>query len=365
MSSDPGTTRSRLAGGAYWAMMRRVVIAAGCIDALGIPLYAALGSWQLAALNVGSVVLYALVFALVAQRRNRLAVGLMWFEVLTHSALGSLLIGWDSGFHYFLLMFIPAIVIGTTRRRAVPMVATLLLFYLGLKFVCDSQGALTPLQPWALRTAQAVNVLLVFALFYTMASYYRAKVIQAEQRLLTAATTDPLTGLDNRSQLRSRALGELRKARRRGASTVLILADVDHFKRINDEQGHAAGDRVLVSLAALLRANLREVDILARWGGEEFLALLPDTSAIAAVQVAERLRQAVAATRIDVVGHLLEVTMSFGIAEIADPEDLDAATVRADRALYLSKREGRDRVSCASTLPQSTARSDAAVATMA
>lgn len=331
-------------------MMRRIVVIAGCIDAVWIPMYAGLGAPFLAALNLVGVALYAGAYALLGRRRNTLAVSLVWLEVLLHSALGSLLIGWDSGFHYFLLMFIPAIVVGAERRWAVPMVCALLAFYLGLHAVCQALGPLSPLQPWALQLAQAVNVVIIFGMFYAMAAFYRAMVIKAERRLLAAATTDPLTGLANRSQFQLRALTELSHGRRRGEPTTLVLADVDFFKRINDEFGHEAGDKVLVRLAALMRESLREVDVLARWGGEEFLALLPSIDSAAAGQVAERLRQAVAAVHIDIGGRTVQVTMSFGIAEVADPVDLKPATVRADLALYRSKREGRNRVSSAPPL---------------
>jgi diguanylate cyclase (GGDEF)-like protein len=249
-------------------------------------------------------------------------------------------------------MFIPAIVVGAPRRWAVPMVSALLIFYLGLMVMCQMLGPLSPLQPWALNLAQAVNVLLVFGLFYAMASFYRAKVIKAERRLLAAATTDPLTGLANRSQFHLRALTELNQSRRRGEPTALILADVDFFKRINDEYGHEAGDKVLVRLAELIRGGLREVDVLARWGGEEFLALLPACDHTSAAQVAERLREAVAAVHIDIGGRMVQVTMSFGVSEVIDTLDLQPATVRADQALYCSKRQGRN---CVRSAPSSAA----------
>jgi diguanylate cyclase (GGDEF)-like protein len=340
-------SRSRLAGSAYWAMMKRIVIAAACIDAIWIPLYAALGAPFLAALNVASVGMYSMAFWLVRQRRNRPAVLLIWLEVLVHSAVGSLLIGWDSGFHYFLLMFIPAIVVGAPRRWALPMVLVLLTFYAALHTLCRAVGPLSPLQPWALALAHALNIALIFGLFYTMTAYYRSAVVQAERRLLTAATTDPLTGLANRSQFQIRAATELAHGRRRNETAALVLGDVDFFKRINDELGHEAGDKVLVRLAALMRDNLREVDVLSRWGGEEFLAFLPSNDMAAATAVAERLRQAVAAVHIDIGGRMVQVTMSFGVAQVDELGDLEQATARADGALYDSKRGGRNRVSAA------------------
>jgi hypothetical protein len=192
--------RSRVAGAAYWAMMRRIVVGAAAIDALGIVLFAAIGAPFLSLLNVASVCVYGWAYVLLGQRRNRLAVSLIWLEVLVHAALGSLLIGWDSGFHLFLLLFIPAVVVGSPRRDGAPMVGVLLLFYLGLQAACLRYGPLSPLEPWALQLVQAVNVVLIFALFYSIAAHYRTMARKAEHQLFAAATTDALTGLLNRSQ---------------------------------------------------------------------------------------------------------------------------------------------------------------------
>jgi diguanylate cyclase (GGDEF)-like protein len=358
MSRPDSAHRSRLAGQAYWAMMRRIVVAAGCIDAMWIPMYALIGAPFLAALNLASVVMYGAAYWFIGRRRNGAAVSLIWAEVLCHSALASLLIGWDSGFHYFLMLFIPAIVVGAPRRWALPMVLAVLAFYLGLHAVCSAVGPLSPLQPGALRVAHWVNVGLIFALFYAMAAFYRGTVIKAEKRLLAAATTDPLTGLANRSHFHVRAAAELSRARRSGEPVALVLADVDHFKRINDEHGHEAGDKVLVRLAALMRDSLREVDVLARWGGEEFLALLPASGSGSAAEVADRLREAVSALHIDLGGRTIQVTMSFGIAELQGADELPAAIAHADAALYASKRAGRNRISqAAARYPRGTAAS--------
>jgi diguanylate cyclase (GGDEF)-like protein len=340
--------RSRMAGGAYWAMMKRIVITAGLINAAWIPMYAALGAPLLAALSGLSGLAYAAAYWLIGQRRNKAAAVLVWAEVTVHAALGSLLLGWGSGFHYFLLIFIPALVVGSARRWAVPLVGLLLTFYLGVYAACQLLGPLDPLEPWALQLAYAVNVLLIFGMFYAMAAFYRATVFQAERRLLAAATTDPLTGLSNRAAFYQRAQSELAQGRRRAEPLSLMLADVDFFKRINDEFGHEAGDLVLVRLAELMRQTLREVDVLARWGGEEFLVLLPSADIAEAAAVAERLRQAVAAARIGIGAHTVQVTMSFGLAQVKPHHDLQSVTQRADQALYRSKREGRNRVSSAS-----------------
>lgn len=338
---------SRLAGGAYWPMMRRIVVTAGCIDAAWIPLYAWFGSPLLSALNVASVGLYSAAAVLLDRRRNLVAIGLIWVEVLTHAAIGSLLLGWDSGFHYFLLLFIPAIVVGSLRRWAVIMVLAVFAFYLGLDALCEAYAPLQPISVPCLRLARWLNMGLIFGMFFSMASLYRSIILKAERHLVAQATTDALTGLANRSHFQSRAGVELARSRRSGTPVALILSDIDFFKRINDEFGHEAGDTVLVELAALLSTCMREDDVLARWGGEEFLALLSDSGESEAAVVAERIRQTISTARITVSDRVIPVSMSFGVARIGDDHDLREATARADRALYRSKQGGRNQVTVA------------------
>ncbi len=133
---------SSLAGKAYWAMVHRVALTAATIDAGYILLFLWLGSMPLAAINVLSIAMYLGAYRLIQKRFNTAALALIWLEVIGHSALGSLLIGWESGFHYYLLMFIPAIVIANTRGYAKPMVLALLAYYLGLHMLSDAVGPL-------------------------------------------------------------------------------------------------------------------------------------------------------------------------------------------------------------------------------
>ena len=337
--------RRRLSGAAYWTMLKRVVVIAGGINVGWVVLYAALGSLPLVLVSVVSVALYAASRWLLEQRRNTLASALIWIEAISHAVIGSLLLGWDSGFHYFLMMLsVPLLVAGTPPRRALPLTGAVLVAYAALYAVCAWLGPLRPLPPLQTGIAMWVNIVLVFGMFYAVAAYYRVRVVDAERQLLQMATVDPLTGLANRNQFHVRAAAELGRMKRSGEPIALMLADVDFFKRINDEFGHDAGDKVLVRLAALLREGLRDCDVLARWGGEEFLALLPACDSRGAYEVAERLRQAVAAAQIEIGGRALGVTMSFGIAEVDRDHDLLGATTRADRALYRSKHEGRNRV---------------------
>ena len=133
--------------------------------------------------------------------------------------------------------------------------------------------------------------------------------------------------------------------RRTGSPACLVLLDLDHFKRINDQHGHAAGDNVLRARAVLLRSALRDVDTVARWGGEEFLILMPDTPLREGLQACERLRRAIEAQEVPVAGQNLQGTASFGLTLIEARDALPSAVSRADAALYRSKQGGRNRVS--------------------
>ncbi|WP_110675230.1 GGDEF domain-containing protein [Salinicola sp. RZ23] len=170
---------------------------------------------------------------------------------------------------------------------------------------------------------------------------------RANRALRQQAETDQLTGLANRHGAQ-RALSRLETARTADPESPragVLLADIDHFKRINDTHGHEVGDSVIVAVAARLRGTVRNGDVVVRWGGEEFLILLPGADSAAARAIAERLRDAMIRTPVHAAGHDIPVTLSIGIAEAApEGETLSATIVSADRALYRAKRQGRDRI---------------------
>jgi diguanylate cyclase (GGDEF)-like protein len=159
-------------------------------------------------------------------------------------------------------------------------------------------------------------------------------------RLAAEARTDPLTGLLNRRGLEERAEVELARSRRDNAPLAVASFDLDHFKHINDEWGHETGDRVLVSLGRLLLAESRDIDTVARVGGEEFVALLPDTDLAGATEFTERVR---AALDRDDPQCLPPVSVSAGVVSAQHVQQLQTILQRADSALYAAKRAGRDR----------------------
>lgn len=163
----------------------------------------------------------------------------------------------------------------------------------------------------------------------------------ANVELQRLATTDHLTGAWNRTHLEQTLGAEMGRAERYRQPLSLLLFDIDHFKAINDTHGHLVGDEVLIELTRRIRAQLRTVDVLARWGGEEFVLLLPHCGAAEALRVAEKLRALVAEPPFPQAG---QVTASFGLAQWQLHEPLDTWLKRADDALYAAKAAGRNRV---------------------
>lgn len=156
--------------------------------------------------------------------------------------------------------------------------------------------------------------------------------------------TDALTGLPNRRAFDERLREALASARRQQRPLVLALLDFDRFKSINDRYGHELGDAVLVEGAAVLRASLRAADVAARWGGEEFALLLPDTGREAALHILDRLRRAVSSLDWARLDGALAPTVSIGGAALDEVDDEAGLLRLADRRLFAAKRAGRDRV---------------------
>jgi len=162
------------------------------------------------------------------------------------------------------------------------------------------------------------------------------------ERLREMAETDALTGLANRRRCVERIEHELARAKRTSRPLCLMICDVDHFKAVNDTHGHNAGDEVLRAVAKELEARVRTVDLVGRWGGEEFVVVLPEAPLAGGRLVAERLRRAVES--LTFAGPLEGVTISAGVVECDPALPLDALVQRADECLYEAKAKGRNRV---------------------
>lgn len=224
------------------------------------------------------------------------------------------------------------------------------IYYLVLATVVFSQSAMErPLAQismygWLFLIPMLLSIVIVFGIVLLVNQTIAT-------RLQETVRQDVLTGALTRRAMEELAEDELARSRRHSLPLSLLLLDIDHFKLVNDQYGHAAGDAALRQFAAAVRRCLRREDTFSRLGGEEFCALLPNTTVTGATQLAERIRQAVANLAVEAGGHRLSLKVSIGVASLGDHagnwEDL---VNQADRAMYAAKRGGRNRVIVGNTL---------------
>lgn len=231
-------------------------------------------------------------------------------------------------------------------RQAVVTI-TLLSILLSLGITVTIGLARDPLTlPWIDMAIAVVVPAIVAPLAASMIITLMHEVESSRRALRELAVRDGLTNLYNRRFFMARLEAEVARAQREGTPLSVCMIDVDHFKRINDQRGHATGDDVLERLAGVLMAGLRPYDVSARYGGEEFAAVLPGATLQEAEQAAQRLREAIAAVRIPAFGDapMPHVTASLGVSELARRADSAAALLmRADHAMYQAKTGGRNR----------------------
>jgi len=196
----------------------------------------------------------------------------------------------------------------------------------------------------SLTFAQQLKLLRVV---FRLAAALSLALVSRSQRLLQMATSDHLTGLFNRGYVDDRLAIELSRARRYGKQLSIAVIDADRFKSLNDTHGHSAGDLVLRTIGAMLRESFRQSDTAGRYGGEEFVVILPETDIEAAQRKVERLREQVASTPIALATRRekIQMTISAGLASFPqDGEDAAELLASADERMFQAKREGRNRV---------------------
>jgi diguanylate cyclase (GGDEF)-like protein len=195
--------------------------------------------------------------------------------------------------------------------------------------------------------AAVVAGILLFGFFLWQVGRVGRRIEHDEQELEYIATHDRLTGAWNRRQFDELLAREMKRASRYNLPLSLIMLDIDHFKKVNDTWGHQAGDDLLAALSVYVSANIRDIDMLARWGGEEFMVIAPDTGSEAARLLAEKLR---ALTEHGDFGEAGRITCSFGVTQFQPGDAAESFTSRTDAAMYAAKESGRNRV-CGSENP--------------
>jgi diguanylate cyclase (GGDEF)-like protein len=336
----------------FWVILTRLILFAIISDFLLLLLFLAVDSRAQAWMSLSGILTYCLAFYLLRRRRNALALALIWTEVFVHASAGTFLAGWNSGFHYYLLMFAPTIIVSTPRRKAFWMLALLWSYYLVLLLAMQRLQPIEPMREYPLLALHAFNASALFAMVTYFTLMYRQMAYASEQKLKLLATTDPLTGLFNRRHANEMVAREASHVERSKRPLSFILADIDHFKSINDQYGHDGGDAVLVAVSRALASLTRAEDILARWGGEEFLLVLPDTPLVGAADLANRIHEMMQNLDLMVGRSRIRITLSMGVTSKRQGESCSAALARADQALYQGKRSGRNCVKLDGDVPQ-------------
>jgi diguanylate cyclase (GGDEF)-like protein len=315
-----------------------------------VPMLFWLGPYELALVNIASAFAWLWASRLHRQQRYNRALLVGGIEIVLHAYIAVWMMGWISGFHYHILSLAILLSFSPTLSLRVKIAAGtgvcagyLLLFALALSWP-------VPDQPWAILfhyiNAGSCFVLIgVVSFYYSRAAAHSERAIERTNRLLQdLAFTDPLTKLLNRRRMLERVEFEAMLHARSRTPLALLLADIDDFKSFNDEYGHACGDYVLERVAAVLQEVLRGNDWVSRWGGEEFLMMLPHAELDAACRTAERVRQVVERHEFEFAGQALRITLTVGASAYRPGEPVKACIARADAALMAGKRSGKNRV---------------------
>lgn len=198
---------------------------------------------------------------------------------------------------------------------------------------------------WIIFAFSVLTLAIILGALYCMASQMVDKLELTQNRLREVSITDALTGMKNRGYIMDRLEEEFQRSKRLLSPLGLIMMDIDFFKKINDTYGHQFGDVVLRTVARRIMAGLRTYDVAGRYGGEEFLIIVPGATRIELTELAERLRESTKAEKISDRGGEIRVTISVGVTEILiEDETYETMISRSDSALYTAKQEGRDRV---------------------
>ena len=311
-----------------------------------IPLFFWIGVPELAIFNIFSAIVWALSYTLNRAAHHREAIIFAAIESITHAALATYFLGWDSGFHYYFLPIILFLFINHKQNVFTIIIEALIIFagYLWLSIYTHDVNFTVTAPVAVLDGLRYMNIAVNFSAFAILGYFFRIASISAEQQMELLATTDALTGLFNRRKMLEMIEQEVVRYKRDKKPFLLAISDIDHFKQFNDNYGHDCGDYVLQQVSLLMKESLRQQDVVARWGGEEFLVMLPETDMEGGVQALEKLRETLANTVYEYKSHTFSVTMTFGVTLYDGRCDVDTCIKHADEVLYAGKRGGRNRV---------------------
>ena len=329
----------------FWAHIAPVVKAALGIHAVMLILFICLDVTILWATNIGSVILYLLSIRSMGKHRFQEATMFISVEVVLHASIATWKLGWESNFYLYGFCLIPIIAFNfhSYRRCAWALNGTLLSLIVGGVLVRDYFGSAPGTSAQAVKVLAACNAFIATALLLQATGLCVKFSWGAQVRLLQSANRDSLTNLYTRRRLLQRVKNTRSPSSKEPAA--LVLLDIDHFKLINDRFGHTHGDEVLRLVAEAVTLCVRQTDVACRWGGEEFLILMPNTTIAEAGKVAGRLRLQIAGVGIPGGGcDQNPITVTISVSIIRNDESFSDALHRLDAMLYSGKRQGRDQI---------------------
>jgi diguanylate cyclase (GGDEF)-like protein len=305
----------------------------------------------LAWFNILSCTVYVSAFFINRRGHHNTAVFIVAGEVAVHNIIATFCLGWSSGFHYFLICILPLIFFSSTISKLLKMLVSglLCLIYILLYNAFTSKMPIYIVENDLIRLLSIINIVIAFVAIASLAYFYNWAVDKAEavlkntnKKLSVLAATDHLTGVYNRRKMLEELNTSVESFKSFGTGFTIIMCDIDDFKKFNDQYGHNCGDLVLTTSAAVIKSQLSEEYSISRWGGEEFLILLPGANLQKAKELAEKLRKSVQDTSIIFNEKRVAITMTFGIYNYNSNITLEEAVNNADRALYDGKRKGKN-----------------------
>ncbi|MDH5391893.1 MAG: GGDEF domain-containing protein [Gammaproteobacteria bacterium] len=298
----------------------------------------------LAYFNFFSVSVWLYSYALNRAGKHSKAMIALSLEVILHAVIATYFMGWDSGFHYYFLPFILFLFINHKQSllSIVAESAAVLSMYLWLLMHTRGSAYQNLIDADVINGFQFMNIGVNFLAIGLLGYALRTSSMRAEWEMEQLASTDSLTGLYNRRKMYEMLEQERIRLQRSEKPFVLVISDIDYFKAINDQYGHECGDYVLREISLLMQSALRKQDIVSRWGGEEFILLLPETDGPGAKTVIETLRKQVASRLFEYETHRFSITMTFGMALFDGSQPIANVIGEADKLLYRGKQQGRN-----------------------
>jgi len=320
---------------------------------LMIPLMLSLNADFVARYNIISIAVFFSCIILNRKGRHAVAFGLAFVEINLHTYITTHYLGWESGFYQYILLLAPLVFFNPIWSLLIKIFSSAILIssytILFNNYHEQLYGVIlynNALGHYLLYINTITTVILYSAIGYyysQAANLSENKLRMAQQEAEWLANTDTLTHIGNRRAMSREIEREVSRAKRTQQSFIIALCDIDNFKILNDTYGHEYGDHVLVTVATLLNDSIRQHDHVARWGGEEFMILLPETSADEGMKIIDRLRQSITANNHNYKGKEYPgITMTFGLCQFNNTVNINDCINSADQAMYEGKEQGKN-----------------------